>query len=202
MICTNCGAVLDDDLNFCTQCGTPLKQTDVVSENVEAEAYAPEAVIDEAYVPEEVYTLEVNDEVYVPQVEQEPSFDTQFSPEFNQTQYQEQYHEQQAYAPQTPVTDPGKGLGIASMVVSIVGAVLCNLFGITPIVGLILGIVANSKSKKAGFKNGFAIAGIVIGAVSIVLFVLCIVVTVILSLFVPSVFSLLVALFMGGSYYY
>lgn len=192
MICTNCGAVLDDDLNFCTQCGTPLKQTDVVSENVEAEAYAPEAVIDEAYVPEEVYTPEVNDEVYVPQVEQEPSFDTQFSPEFDQT----------AYAPPLPQNDPGKGLGIASMVVSIVGAVLCNLFGITPIVGLILGIVANSKSKKAGFKNGFAIAGIVIGAVSIVLFVLCIVVTVILSLFVPSVFSLLVALFMGGSYYY
>ena len=192
MICTNCGAVLDDDLNFCTQCGTPLKQTDVVSENVEAEAYAPEAVTDEAYVPEEVYTPEVNDEVYVPQVEQEPSFDTQFSPEFDQT----------AYAPPLPQNDPGKGLGIASMVVSIVGAVLCNLFGITPIVGLILGIVANSKSKKAGFKNGFAIAGIVIGAVSIVLFVLCIVVTVILSLFVPSVFSLLVALFMGGSYYY
>lgn len=180
MICPNCGADLSDNLNFCIQCGSPLKQTDVVSENVEAEAYAPEAVIDEAYVPEEVYTPEVNDEVYVPQVEQEPSFDTQFSPEFDQT----------AYAPPLPQNDPGKGLGIASMVVSIVGAVLCNLFGITPIVGLILGIVANSKSKKAGFKNGFAIAGISVGAVSTVLCIIAYIV--LLAIFLIPLLTMIV----------
>lgn len=191
MICPNCGADLSDDLNFCTQCGSPLKQTDVVSENVEAEAYAPEAVINEAYVPEEVYTPEVNDEVYVPQVAEEPVFDSQFSPEFNQAQYQEQYHEQQAYAPQFPVTDPGKGLGIASMVVSIVSAVLCNPFGVASIVGLILGIVAKSKSKKAGFSNPFALTGIIIGAIVTGIFVLGIIFVIL--------YYLVIVVLMGGA---
>lgn len=72
---------------------------------------------------------------------------------------------QPAQAPTPPVTEapaaanPGKGLGIASLIVSLVGAGL---------VGLILGIVGMNKSKKAGQKNGFALAGIIIGAVNIV----------------------------------
>lgn len=51
--------------------------------------------------------------------------------------------------------DPGHGLGIASLIVSLLG------FGI---VGLILGIVALNKSKKAGHSNVMAIIGIAWGA--------------------------------------
>lgn len=61
----------------------------------------------------------------------------------------------------TPTTvNPGHGLGIASLVLSIVGVHL---------VGLILGIIALNKSKKAGHKNGLALAGIIIGAVGMVI---------------------------------
>ena len=53
--------------------------------------------------------------------------------------------------------DPGHGLGIASLVLS--------LIGITP-VGIILGLIALNKSKKAGFgTNVMALIGIILGVV-------------------------------------
>jgi hypothetical protein len=55
-------------------------------------------------------------------------------------------------------TDPGQTLGILSLVFAF----------IFPLVGLVLGIIGHSKSKKAGFKNGLSIAGIVISIVSII----------------------------------
>ena len=56
---------------------------------------------------------------------------------------------------QQPV-DPGKGLGIASVVFAFV----------IPIVGLILSIVAHNKSKKAGHSNGLASVGLVISIIT------------------------------------
>lgn len=53
---------------------------------------------------------------------------------------------------------PGKTLGIVAFIVSF-------FFNI---VGLILGIVALVQSKKAGRTNGWAIAAIVIGALSVI----------------------------------
>ena len=55
--------------------------------------------------------------------------------------------------------DPGHGLGIASLVVSLIG------FGL---VGLILGIIGLKKSKSVGRGNGLAIGGIIIGIVNII----------------------------------
>lgn len=60
-------------------------------------------------------------------------------------------------APGTPV--PGKTLGIVAFVVSF-------FFNV---IGLILGIVALVQSKKAGRGNGFAIAAIIIGSLSVIL---------------------------------
>ncbi len=62
--------------------------------------------------------------------------------------------------PQAPLTtiekvDTGHGLGIASLITSF----------FVGIVGIILGIIGLNKSKKAGCKNGLAIAGIIIGAI-------------------------------------
>lgn len=62
-----------------------------------------------------------------------------------------------AVAPVAPA--PGHGLGIASLIVSLLGAGL---------VGLILGIVGLKQAKAAGQKNGLALAGIIIGAINIV----------------------------------
>lgn len=59
---------------------------------------------------------------------------------------------------QTPVagTDyPGKTLGI-------VGLILAIFFNL---IGLIISAVALNQSKKAGFKNGPAKAGVIVGAI-------------------------------------
>ena len=62
-----------------------------------------------------------------------------------------------AYAstPAAPV-NPGKTMGIIALVLSILPFQL---------IGIILGFVALSQSKKAGQKNGFALAAIIIGFV-------------------------------------
>jgi len=54
--------------------------------------------------------------------------------------------------------NPGKTLGIVGLVLAFVAN----------IVGLIVSIVALRKSKKAGFKNTPAVAGIVISIISII----------------------------------
>lgn len=72
-------------------------------------------------------------------------------------------------APAAPSSYPGKGLGIGALVVALLGIFVWFL---APIVGLIMGGVARSQSKKAGFKNGPATAAIVIGIILLVLHVL------------------------------
>lgn len=72
-----------------------------------------------------------------------------------------------APAPAAPgASFPGKTLGIVSIPV----AIFFNL------IGLILGIVALVQSRKAGYKNGPAVAGIIIGAVLIVVGIIVVIV--------------------------
>ncbi|MBD5786576.1 DUF4190 domain-containing protein [Cellulosimicrobium terreum] len=60
-----------------------------------------------------------------------------------------------------PQQDPGRTMGIVGLVLSFLGCL--------SIVGLILSIVAFNKSKKAGYKNGIALAGIIVGSVVLVI---------------------------------
>jgi len=74
----------------------------------------------------------------------------------------------------TPQHDPGHGLGIAALVTSLVGL---------PLLGVIFGIIAIQKSKKAGFRgNGLGLAGLIVGLVYLVV-VLPILVALVLSNF-------------------
>lgn len=57
-----------------------------------------------------------------------------------------------------PAQDPGRTLGI----VGLVFAFLCSL------VGLILSIVAYTRSKNAGYKNTIALVGIIISVVGMI----------------------------------
>jgi hypothetical protein len=56
--------------------------------------------------------------------------------------------------------NPGKTMGIIALVLSIIGLHL---------IGVILGFVGLSQSKKAGQKNGFALAGIIIGFIGMII---------------------------------
>jgi len=77
-------------------------------------------------------------------------------------------------APQTapPAVNPGKGLGIAGMVLGIVAVVLlCMWYVAIPcaVVGLIISILAKGKSKAAGAPTGMATAGMVLSIIALVL---------------------------------
>lgn len=69
--------------------------------------------------------------------------------------------------PAPVAVNPGKTMGIVSLVLSIIGIHL---------VGVILGFVGMSQSKKAGQKNGFALAGIILGFVGMVVGLIVIIV--------------------------
>ena len=86
---------------------------------------------------------------------------------------------QPQYQPQPPVapTVPGKGMGVASMVLGIISLVLFCIYYIAlpcAIIAVILGGVGLSKAKKAGMKNGVAVAGIVMSCIAIGLAILAV----------------------------
>jgi hypothetical protein len=65
----------------------------------------------------------------------------------------------------TDVTNPGRGLGIAGLVLAF----------LIPPLGLILSIVAKVQSSKAGVRNGVATAGIIVSIVVMILWIVGIV---------------------------
>lgn len=58
--------------------------------------------------------------------------------------------------------DPGRTMGIVGLIL----AIFCNL------IGMIVSIIAYNRSKSAGYKNNIALAGIIVGAVLLVLSVI------------------------------
>ena len=65
----------------------------------------------------------------------------------------------QAVPPQPAAQDPGRTLGI-------VGLILAFFYSL---IGMIISIVAYRQSAQAGYKNNIALAGIIVGAVFLVL---------------------------------
>jgi hypothetical protein len=60
-----------------------------------------------------------------------------------------------------PAADPGNTLGIVGLILAIIPC--------TSTVGLVLSVVAFIVSRRAGFQNGKALAGIIIGAAYLVI---------------------------------
>ena len=74
--------------------------------------------------------------------------------------------------PAAPAVNPGKGLGIAGMVLGIVAVVLLCLWYVAipcAVVGLVLSIIGKGKSKAAGAPTGMATAGMVLSIIALVL---------------------------------
>ena len=70
---------------------------------------------------------------------------------------------------------PGPGQPVPGRTMGIVGFVL-SLLGPLTVAGLIVSIIGMVQSKRAQAKNGFALAGIIIGAVGTVLLMLFIII--------------------------
>ena len=100
--------------------------------------------------------------------------------QYPQNQSPQQYPPQ--YQPPQGPYDPGRGLGIGSLVCGIIGLVLTWVYGIglvPSIVGLILGVISGNKSAEAGLpRGGMATAGFVLSIISLALsalvFIACI----------------------------
>ena len=107
-----------------------------------------------------------------------------------------------AEAPELPTVDPGKTFGIISMVLGIVAILLNTVCSCIPllgcftavvaliaaIVGVILGFVAMNKSKAAGFKNTFALVGMILSIASVALWIVSLIVSLIFGS-LPALFS-------------
>lgn len=82
--------------------------------------------------------------------------------------------------PVAPVANPGKGMGITSMVLGIL-AILLLCTSLTwvaigcAIVGVILGAMGMKKSKEVGMSNGMGIAGLVCSIIALALCVIAII---------------------------
>jgi hypothetical protein len=91
-----------------------------------------------------------------------PSQPSPYQPSpYQPSPYQPPPNQPPPYSAQAPYTmppqaqDPGKTLGIIGLVLSF----------FTALIGMIISIIAFRSSKKAGFKNTPALAGIIIGAI-------------------------------------
>lgn len=149
MFCTNCGNHNTDGVEKCAFCGASMNP--------------------------ETLQQPVN-----PQPYQNSQYQPYASQPYNQQPYNQQPYNQQGYPQQsygqmpytTPVEVPGRGLGIASLVVGIISLVMFCIFYISipcAIAGLIMGCIGNSKAKAQGLKNGVAVGGIVCSAIGIAL---------------------------------
>ena len=80
---------------------------------------------------------------------------------------------------QPPRQQQSQGLALASMIVGIVGFLMGGCFGPIPgIVALVLGLTALSQIKKSPDQVGgkpYAMAGVIVGAISIVFYLLLII---------------------------
>lgn len=138
--CKHCGSQIEDNAAFCGVCGQA--QNTVEPQAQEAPVYTQP----QAQAP--VYQ--------VPVQPQQPVYVAPQAPVYAQ--------------PQVKAPVPGKGVGIAGMVLGIVSlALFCAWYLAIPcaIIGAALGGVGLSKAKAAGMKNGMAAAGVACSCVAL-----------------------------------
>ena len=174
-ICTNCGANVEEGKNFCMACGTPVAQA-------QAPAQAP-------YQPP--YQPPVQ-QPYQPPVQ--PYGQPPVQP-YGQPPVQPYGQVPMYVKPKIP----GKGLGITALVLGIIGLVygfycliasieIANSYFLSSaademipgiIVFMVLGILATAFGGvgiSKGYKNGVSTSGLVMGIISVVLYVISIII--------------------------
>ena len=138
MFCAKCGVQNDDNLNFCANCGAPLKEAAPVATEAPVEPGQP--VYQAPPVPQQpVYQA--------PPVPVAPVYPAPAAPSI----------------PGKGLGITGMVLGIVSLVFFCVFYIGLPC----AIIGLVLSIVSASKAKAVGQKNGMATAGVICSAISI-----------------------------------
>lgn len=196
MICSTCGTQLPDDLKFCTLCGTAINNS---APNVgyrpmedrptelfnEAPPYEPVSYNAPNYQYDNSYTqtppsYQPSEPMYnqAPGYNQAPMYN-QAPPVYQPAPLQGQYSYQTFADPyaglEPPKRDPGKVCGILSLIFSLVGYPTLILYGsglFFWLAALILGAIGKSASKRAGFSNGRAKAGIIITLLPLIISVI------------------------------
>ncbi|GIH26371.1 hypothetical protein Aph01nite_46810 [Acrocarpospora phusangensis] len=97
---------------------------------------------------------------------QPSGYDAYQQPGYQQSYAQPGYQQGYGYPPQRPTN----GLAVASLVMGIVGLLLC---GVTSILGAIFGHIAMARIKESGEEGrGMAVAGLVTSYITIALWVI------------------------------
>lgn len=147
MFCKNCGTQNPDNAVACIKCRAPL-------------AVAPQQPVQ----PQPAQPQPVQPQPAQPIYQQpaQPVYQQPMQPQYQQPMYP-------GYPVPAP-TVPGKGLGVASMVLGIISLVLfCIWYLAIPcaIIGAALGGIAMNKAKEVGMKNGLATAGLTCSCISL-----------------------------------
>lgn len=148
MFCPYCGTQNAAHSQFCAGCGARLIEEQPSVNMQQPPVAEPQPPVMESQQP--VYTYQPPQPVY-----------------------QQPVYQQAFYQPPAPV--PGKGMGVAGMVLGIISLVLCCGWYIAApcaLIGLILSIVSINTTKKYGASNGCAIAGIICCSIGLLMAVL------------------------------
>lgn len=120
------------------------------------------------------------------QAPQQPEYQAPYQP----------YPSQPAYnaAPAPKASVPGKGLGIASLILGIISIVtLCLAYTSVPLIcgilSFIFSLVGKSQSKKAGASNGCAVAGLILSIICIAIHLLALFLVIIGATFIEDIFE-------------
>ncbi len=155
MLCTVCGTLNDDNLQFCSKCGA---NTTFHTQ--------------EHYEYHEIYNQPTN---ATPNGTQQPNYQqaNYQQPNYQQYNYQQpNYQQPNGYYPQPTKRDPGKVFGIVGFALAM-GSLVFSDGMLLAIVGIILSAIAKKKSSDAGFNNTFAniglIASIIVTIISAIL---------------------------------
>ena len=136
MICKNCGSNVAEGFTYCTNCGAQMP-----------------AAQQPAFDPyEDTGVLETEAPAPAPAPHTAPAVETP-KPAYNA-------------APQKTAEDPGKGLGMAALILGIASIVMGS--PVASVVGIILGSKAKKKSTEAGYENSLAKIGVILSIVGIV----------------------------------
>ncbi len=193
MFCTSCGALIEDGLNFCSQCGSPINNNAQPYTSYQSTQYQPT----ETFNAPPVHQTE---STYAPAQNTYQNMYQNAQPIYNQYQNPPTYNQPgySGYASpyaglERPKRDPGKVCGILSLIFSLVGYPFLICYGVGLIywlAALILGGIGLRASKRNGFKNGRAKAGIIITLVPLIVTIVACIIALFVGLFVYIIDSM------------